>query len=216
MKKLVLSLAAVLTFGLASAQETKFGVKAGVGLTNLAQSGKDSDGVDSPDSKLGVQFGAFAEIKLDDKFAFQPELLFSTQGAKSKESVSSTGYSYSSETKLNFSYINVPLMMKYYATEKFSLEFGPQVGFLMSAKAKTDSSTTILGTTESTSTNEDVKKFYNSTDFGLNIGAGYNFTDNLSAGLRYNLGLSNVYKEQSGEDYKLKNRVISLQLGYRF
>ena len=90
-------------------------------------------------------------------------------------------------------------MAKYYVAKSFSLEAGPQIGFLTSAKIE----------------DEDVKDFVSSTDFSFNFGAGYDFTENLSAGLRYNLGLTNVWDFDGSED-SIKNGVFSVSLGYKF
>ncbi|MCL9806140.1 PorT family protein [Flavobacterium amniphilum] len=185
MKKLVLTVAAVFAFGFANAQETKFGVKGGLNLADW--SGDDADGIDS---KIGFHIGGFAEIKVSDKFAVQPELLYSAQGGKADGG------------KVNVDYINIPVMAKFYATEQFSIEAGPQVGFLMSAKVKPDSGDDV-----------DIKDQLKSTDFGVNVGLGYNFTENVSAGLRYNLGLSNIV-DADGAD--VKNNVFSLSVGYKF
>ena len=185
MKKLLLTAAAVFAFGFANAQETKFGVKAGLNMADL--SGDDTDGIDS---KLAFHVGGFAEIKLTDKFALQPELLYSAQGGKADGG------------KYNFDYINLPVMAKFYITEQFSVEAGPQVGFLVSAKVKPDSGDSV-----------DVKDELKSTDFGFNAGLGYNFTENLSAGVRYNMGLSQVI-DADGVD--AKTSVFSLSVGYKF
>lgn len=193
MKKVLLSAVAVMAFMSVSAQETRFGVKAGANLTTF------TGDVEDLDSKVGFHVGGFAEIKLTDKFAVQPEILFSTQGAKYKE----PGY----EEKTNLSYLNIPVMAKYYVAEKFSLEAGPQIGFLLSAKAKFDG--------DGESGDEDIKDGLKSIDFGVNFGAGYDFTENVSVGLRYNLGLSNISDAEVG-DGKIKNSVFSLSVGYKF
>jgi opacity protein-like surface antigen len=99
-------------------------------------------------------------------------------------------------------YIVVPVMAKFYVADAFSLEAGPQVGFLMSAKLKADGDSV------------DNKDEYNTTDFGLNLGAGYDFTENISAGVRYTLGLSNIAKD-SGSD-KVMNNNFALALAYKF
>jgi hypothetical protein len=198
MKKIMLTAAAVMAFAFSNAQETKFGVKAGV---NLATLGGDAEDVSS---KIGFHVGGFAEFKISDKFAIQPELLFSTQGAK--EEYSEEGFDV--ENKLNLSYLNIPVMAKFYVAEKFSLEAGPQIGFLLSAKSKVESG--------DFSGEVDVKDAYESIDFGVNFGAGYDFTENLSAGIRYNLGLSNIAKTEDGEDFKMNNSVFSLSVGYKF
>ncbi|MFC7774118.1 porin family protein [Flavobacterium sp. GCM10027622] len=185
MKKLLLSVAAVFAFGFANAQETKFGIKAGLNLADW--SGDSTDGIDS---RIAFHVGGFAEFKLSEKFAVQPELLYSSQGGKADAAT------------LNVDYINIPVMAKFYAAEKFSIEAGPQVGFLMSAKIKPDSGE-----------DQDVKDQLKSTDFGVNLGLGYDFTENISANLRYNLGLSQVI-DADGTD--AKNNVFSLSVGYKF
>ena len=185
MKKVLLSAVAVMAFMSVSAQETRFGVKAGLNLSTLTGDAEDAK------SLVGFQVGGFAEIKLTDKFAIQPEVLFSTQGAKFD------GFGGDYKTELN--YINVPVLAKYFITEAFSVEAGPQIGFLVSAKEE----------------GEDIKDFTKSVDFGFNLGAGYNFTENLSVGLRYNLGLSNIIDSEEG-DAKVKNSVFGLSVGYKF
>ncbi|MBS7232296.1 PorT family protein [Flavobacterium psychroterrae] len=202
MKKVLLSAVAVMAFMSVSAQETRFGVKAGANLSTFGGDAEDAK------SLVGFQVGGFAEIKLTDKFAIQPEILFSTQGAKSEES----GLGYSYEDKILLSYLNIPVMAKYYVAEKFSVEAGPQIGFLLSAKDKYEFSDNGM----SDSGKQDVKDNYESIDFGVNFGAGYDFTENLSVGLRYNLGLSNIAKTEDGEDFKMNNSVFSLSVGYKF
>ncbi|OUL62083.1 porin family protein [Flavobacterium sp. AJR] len=203
MKKITLSIVAVLAFGFANAQEVKFGVKGGINLSTF------TGDVENASSKVGFQVGGFAEIKLTEKFSIQPELLYSLQGAKFEES--GEGFSYENTDK--FSYLNIPVMAKYYVAEKFSLEAGPQIGFLLSAKSDFTNTDEFFGTT---SGDEDVKDFYKSIDFGVNFGAGYDFTENLSAGLRYNLGLSNIAENEEGDNGKIKNSVFSLSVGYKF
>ncbi|CAN1516369.1 Outer membrane protein beta-barrel domain containing protein [Flavobacteriaceae bacterium] len=180
MKKIILTAAAVFAFSFANAQDTKYGVKGGLSMSSTSEEGASS--------LLAFHLGGFAEFKISDKFAVQPELLYSAQGAKF------TG------GNLNLNYINIPVMAKYYVADAFSIEAGPQIGFLMSAKAD--------GT--------DVKDGYNSTDFALNLGAGYNLNETMSLGLRYNMGLSNAVKDFEGVSTDSKNSSIQLSFGYKF
>src|SRR5690606_5276050 len=185
MKKLILSAMAVCTFGLVSAQDMNFGVKAGANLSNL------SGDVEDTKSLFGAHIGAFVEFKFTDNMAFQPELLYSMQGAKEEVSETIMGFTANGESTYKLGYLNIPLMFKYYATEALYIEAGPQVGFLMSAKEEWSYSSNVPGD-ENGSGEEDIKEGMKSIDFGLNIGAGYYVTDNLSLGLRYNFGLSNI------------------------
>jgi|TARA_B110000503_G_C6899012_1_gene309914 opacity protein-like surface antigen len=203
MKK-VLFIAVVALFGLGNvnAQEVKFGTKVGLNVSNFTG---DTEGFDS---KIGFNLGAYAEISLSDKLTFQPELLFSTQGASSEDSFENETF----KLTIKANYLNIPLMMKYGLTDKFALEFGPQLGFLLSAKGKAEG--TFDG--QAISEEEDLKDFFKSIDFGLNFGASFDVAENIMIGARYNLGLSNIMDEEDSGDDKVQNAVFSLAVGYRF
>ena len=204
MKKIILSLFALAAMGLsANAQQVvKFGPKAGVNLSNL--SGGDADGLDM---KVGFHIGAFAEIFFTDQFAVQPELLYSTQGAK--------GEILGGDFEAKYDFINIPIMAKYYFTEGLAIEAGPYVGFLMKAEDE------LSGGPASFS--GDVKDERKSIDFGLGFGASYSLDNGFFAGARYSLGLSKLGEENDssepisvglGED--IKNSVIQISVGYKF
>jgi hypothetical protein len=209
MKKVFLTAVAVFGFAFANAQEVKYGAKAGLNLSNFAG---DAEG---NSAKVGFQIGGFAEIKISDKFAIQPELLFSAQGAKEKESYKESGITVTSEDIIKLNYLNIPIMAKYYATEKLYIEAGPQIGLLMSAKSEFKETETFGGLTETISGSADVKKYFNSTDFGLNVGFGYIFTENIGAGVRYTSGLSNIGKD-APSDFKVTNSNIAVSVSYNF
>lgn len=201
MKKIILSSLLLLAFGFTYAQKAEFGMKGGL---NVANQNFDGDGAPPTSSLIGFHIAGFVDIKISDKFSIQPELLYSTQGTKLNWL--SDGVTINS---FKLAYINIPVMAKYYATEKFCLEVGPQIGFLTSAK--------VNGTSDGTTVDVDAKRFYNSTDFGINIGAGYDLTKKISAGIRYNLGLSNIGSNEFVSDGdKITNSVFSLSLGYKF
>jgi len=188
MKKVLFTAIAVLGFTFANAQEgttstggTKFGAKAGLNMSNLT-------GDAETDSKVGFFVGGFAEIKLSDKFAVQPELLYSMLGAKDDDA------------NWDMNYLLIPVMAKYFVTEQLSLEAGPQIGFLMSAKYD----------------GVDVKDFFSSTDLAFNLGAGYDVTEAINVSLRYSLGMSNVLDSDTFGDADAKTSNIGLAVGYKF
>lgn len=191
MKRIILAAMAVMVFGFANAQKTRFGVKGGLNLTTFA-------GGNYYDAKslVGFQVGGFAEIKIIERLSIQPEVLFSTQGAKLDAG------SGDFDSKLN--YINIPVLAKFYITKQFTVEAGPQLGFLVSAK----------------SNGNDAKDAYKSVDTGFNFGVGYNFTENVSVGLRYTVGLANIgdYEVDDFDQYydSPKNSVLALTLAYKF
>lgn len=187
-----------------------FGVKAGLNIADINYAGDyASENNKRSKSKIGMQFGVFAEFEISEKLAFQPELVFSMQGQKVENSDSN----YSSEGTGKYNYLNIPLMGKYYVNENISVQLGPQIGFLMSAN--TDTSTTINGIT--TENSSDVKKDIKSMDFGLNFGAGYKMDNGIAFDLRYNLSLTDIAKERSSNDNgKAKNAVINFTVNYAF
>lgn len=216
MKKVLICAIAIFTFGVASAQEVKFGVKAGVNLATFSGDAVDTD----VSMKPGAHVGGLVEIKFTDKLALQPELLFSMQGAKVTQRGFDGTFTYTDESKENLTYVNVPVLLKYYPVGGFYLEGGPQAGFLVSAKSKVESTETdIDGNLTRTSFEEDSKDFYKTVDFSFNFGAGYDFTPNWFVGARYNIGLTNV--NDLGGAYSIyevdqKNSVLSFSVGYKF
>ncbi|NBW27503.1 MAG: porin family protein [Flavobacteriaceae bacterium] len=180
MKKILLTAVAVFAFSFANAQDTKYGVKGGLNMSNNSSEGSKSI--------TSFHLGVFAQFKMNDKFAIQPELLYSGQGASTDLGT------------VNLNYLNIPVMAKYNVADAFSIEAGPQIGFLMSAK---------FGSL-------DFKDQCNSTDFGFNLGAGYDLNETMSLGLRYTMGLSNVEKDVAGQSNNSKNSNIQLSFGYKF
>ncbi|OXB06256.1 porin family protein [Flavobacterium pectinovorum] len=183
MKKiLLLAVVTVLGFTNVNAQEIKFGVKGGLNFATI--SGDNTKGIDVVTS---FNFGVVSEIPVSDKFSFQPELMYSGQG-----------YSFNDNT-VALSYLNVPLMGKYYVTKGLSVEAGPQIGFLLAAKNE----------------KTDVKDSFNTVDFGVNFGLGYKLENGLNFGVRYNLGLTDI-NNVDNSSFKNKNGVFQVSVGYFF
>jgi hypothetical protein len=202
MKKIILSAIVLFTVGFANAQKVEYGLKGGL---NIANQNFVGTGAPSTNTLTGVNVGAFVEIKILDKISIQPELLYSTQGTKLNLYDSSSNVTINS-FKLN--YINIPVMLKYYAADKFCLEFGPQIGFRTSAK--------VSGTSSGSTVDVDAKQLFKSTDFGINFGAGFDITKKLAIGLRYNLGLSNIGSSDfASNGDKITNSVFSIDLGFK-
>lgn len=193
MKKLLLVIAMVAVGFTANSQDIKFGVKAGLNIANLK--GNDNFKVDS---RTGFHVGGMVNFKLSDAFAIQPELLYSTQGASNK--VAGTDITF------RMDYITLPIMAKYYIVEGFNVQAGPQLGFNINAEVEGNGRTI------------DVKKYLGSEekgfDFGLNFGLGYELPLGLTFDARYNLGLTDIFKENKGD--AVKNSVFQISVGYFF
>ncbi len=191
MMKYLLSVAVIafLTAGTVSAQHVNIGIKGGLNFYNI-----HNDRGASNDTKIGFHAGLLGHIHLARQVAFQPELVFSMQGAKNAAG--------GVNTKLNLGYINVPLLLQYMFDNGFRLQAGPQIGFLISAKSSVGDS------------NTDVKSSLETVEFGLGAGMGYvNPATGLGVDFRYNFGLSNINKD---DVITSTNRGVQIGLFYLF
>lgn len=194
--KRILFVAAFISAGMfVNAQSTKFGVKAGANMYQFG--GSDGSDLESQKMKIGFNLGGFANIALSEQFSVQPELLFSNQGTMQKEG--------DAKVTWNLNYINIPVMAQYNNASGFYAETGPEIGFLMSAKAKYD----IDGDSES----EDIKDSFKGFNFSWGIGAGYKLSSGFGVGARYVLGLSNIIDEG---DAKVTNNGFHVGVFYTF
>lgn len=195
MKKLFLG-AAIAMSSLTFAQQ--FGAKAGVNVSTISD---DSDL--NQKSKVGYYAGVFMNSPIAENFSIQPEVLYNNLGAKLTED--------SETSTLNLDYVTVPVMFQYNATPNFYLEAGPEFGFLVNSKVKSDNEfTEAIG-------NEIYKKDnMNSFNFGLGLGAGYYFTPNIGITARYVAGFTDVTKENSDVTTNAKNRNNTFQAGLAF
>jgi hypothetical protein len=193
----------------------KFGVKAGLNMSNIML--KDDDDTYSDDFKMtpGFRLGATAEFPINDMISFETGLLVSTTGYKSSEEESGMEY----KVKMSNFNVNIPLTVKAgfeVGGAKVYGAVGPYLGVGVSGKVKTEMS--YLGETESETTDvkwgsgdeDDIKRL----DFGLNVGAGIAINA-IEVGLFYDYGLANISAETDG-GFMAKNRVLGLTVGYKF
>lgn len=175
----------------------KIGPKAGMNLSTLSN---DLSVDPSFKMKFGFNVGAVANIRWGQRhlsspvgtgyIGLQPEIQFSTQGAKSS----------GDDLKLN--YIMIPVMVKFYITEKLNIEAGPEFAFLISH----DPDKFILEEAE-----VDLENIKGAKDVLLGIGVGYELENGLSVGARYNLGFSGL-----ADNLPWKNNVIQITLSWLF
>ena len=174
------------------AQDIRFGLKGGFNISNISKSDLNGEPVTS------LQMGGMMEALYSETIALQPEIIFSLQGFDYMEN--------GIQRHFKTTYINVPIMVKYFVFKGISLEGGPQVGFLNTAKL------TIDNPNDSETIN--IKQGLRSNDLSLNLGIGFQFSNGLNFGARYNYGLTNIVGRLS--DDRFKNRVLQCSIGYFF
>jgi Outer membrane protein beta-barrel domain len=171
------------------AQSFQPGIKAGVNISNFT--GGDFNTVEHK-ALIGFHGGGLLRFKFNN-FVVQPEVLFSTQGAKIKDSTFEANY------KIN--YVNIPVMLQYESDGGFYVEAGPQIGFKVSENIP----------------NSSVENFAKSTDLSIALGLGYISKIGLGIGGRYNVGVSKVGDfDASDISPNFKNGVIQISLFWVF
>ena len=215
MKIKLFVVAAFLISIFASAQEVKFGVKGGLNISFLSLSGPIPSG-GSTSSNTGFVIGGVADIKINNKFSMQPELLFSTDGGT---------YQYTNTVDQNSpilanyyqtiktSSIAIPVIAKYNVINDLSIDAGLQISYLLNATSTIDYNAVGYGSivTESTDMTNNQTVFINSSaptnkvtilhdyqlnklNFGLVLGTTYNLKNGVFIQARYNLGLTSFTK----------------------
>jgi hypothetical protein len=188
-----------------NALSPKFGIKGGVNLTNMYV--KD---VSDENMKVGFNAGFFAKLPVTRGFSIQPELLYTSKGAKETYNNFIEGRG---EYRFNLNYIELPVLAVFNVAKNFNLHVGPYISYLAEANIKDLKDN---GTMDEI-TDLDADNF-NRIDYGVAGGLGIDIS-NFTVGARYNYGFREIGKSGSlsGQLTKdSKNSAISLYIGLGF
>ena len=203
MKKTIIALMCmILATGAEMAQKTfTFGPKIGLDYTH--QCGENVN----DESALNYQAGVFMEYRFSNKFAIAPEVVFATHARPKMEWAEWLYHDPAIDVTTTYqtNYINIPVMFKYYATSSLSIDLGPQFGFKVYDKY------TDKWEEGGKEMKEKDNMGHRNFDFGLGLGATYNFNEKVFVQLRYTLGLVPLSKGSNA-----RNGNAQLSIGYRF
>ncbi|NIJ52752.1 porin family protein [Dyadobacter arcticus] len=183
MKKLLFAVALFFSVQAASAQTFSIGPKAGLNISNYTGGDIESDAL------VGYHLGGVLNYGFGKAFSIQPEVLFSTQGAK----VDNGG----TKSDFKISYVTIPVMFKFKSNGGFYFEVGPQAGFRTSTDIP----------------DQTINNFAKNLDLAGAVGIGYQSPIGLGVGVRYVAGVSKVgnFTGQS-IDPDFKNSVIQASI----
>ena len=186
MKKtlLFLSLSLITLVGFSQAR-VEVGLKLGANFSNTDVSDVNTDAITS------FHGGAYGLIKLAN-IGIQPEILWSKQGNEF------TVASLKSETDLT--YVNIPVMIKFYLPLGLNLQAGPQFGILTDAVDETGA---------------DISNTIKNSDLSAALGAGWDAPFGLQVSARYVLGLSDINDDPDPTNTsEIKNSTFQIAIGY--
>lgn len=172
--------------------DISYGIKGGLNYSNLIYEfeGSNNDFLDF-NAKVGFYAGGFINISLSDKFALQPELLYSSQGAKLDIDYSQvlifnqndpTFLENEEDVNVKQSKLLLPILLQYKIGSDFSLFLGPQITYTLNFETEVDSGDELV-----------VSRFQDDDKIGIDVSArlGYKVSENMMIELGYFRGLTN-------------------------
>lgn len=225
MKKWGLLLGCLLS-GMAYAQNVHWGIKGGSNIANFR--------ADFPNQKslMGYYAGGLLEYRLNDKWAIQPEILYSLQGntyAVTWNPTPTGAMSVSYEQTNQLHYINLPVLAKYALLPKWKLEAGVLWGYQVNGETEV----TVTDATGSHTYTSNPPVLFQSyhlgmieephtlsnerrrSDWAWVVGSSYAFHSGVFVQVRYQYGLQTMEKNDL-QDVEVYNNVWQIGLGYTF
>ena len=198
MKKIMLVFILFLPFAL----HAQIGIKAGLNFANVSKASSINSS-----NRSGYHIGLLMAPASKKIISSRTEVLFSRQG-----------YNYKSSTNtgnVDLSYIQMGQLMSINITKYFSLMFGAQTAYLVSAQVDSSNG-------GNNSTENKMMGLMNRVDYGYALGAEVHPFKGIIIGVRYNVSLAKVYKDlqsfqkPSFTSEDAKNNVVQISAGWRF
>ena len=210
--------------GQAHAQQLGAGLRAGVSVSDL-----QNDLVEF-DTRVGVAFGGFAELRFAPWFALLPELQFVGKGSNNEipsqtvvfggDGSQTTQDSASADVTVNYLELLVPfaLILPLHGPLVPRLYVGPTLALELSCRVTYRSGDVLRQSGCAEESTEIGTGFVRtqSFDFGVVLGGGVDIAAGpgaVTTEIRYTLGLTNTNADAGGE-YALYNRDLQFLVGY--
>lgn len=150
---------------------------------------------------IGITGGITSECQFNAHFSLLSELLYMKQGFNDKVMVYETPNDIKSlKYNMAFHCLEIPILAKFKHKTGLNLQVGPQIGLLFKQKTELDKEIQIQSGS---------KRPVNAS---MVMGIGYDTAYGLSFDLRYQLGLTSMYKENNG----FQCRSFYFGVGYKF
>lgn len=177
-----------------TAQSVRFGLKGGVNISSANDEARVADAQVKP--LTGYHAGLLAHIHISPSFALQPEVVYSKEGAKY------TSATYNANTERH--QVNIPVLAQYMFRNGFRLQTGPQLGLVTAVKSDFRNGMEIE------------KNDLATANVAWAFGLGYLTRSGFGVDARFNLGLTDLYKDGVYPGQTAKSRVGQIGIFYQF
>lgn len=184
MKKVLMMLVMTTMATAAFSQTVSLGPKVGLNISNYTGGDFESNAL------VGFHLGGILNLGIGRSFSLQPEVLFSTQGAKIVTN--------SQKKDFKTTYVAIPVMAKFRSAVGLYFEIGPQVSFRTSEDIP----------------DQTIDQFSKNLDLAVGVGVGYQAGFGLGLGARYLAGISKVgdFNQTAAANPDFKNSVVQISL----
>ena len=184
MKKILIMMVMAAASSAAFSQTVSLGPKVGLNISNYTGGDFESNAL------VGFHLGGILNLGIGRSFSLQPEVLFSTQGAKIVTN--------SQKKDFKTTYVAIPVMAKFRSAAGLYFEVGPQVSFRTSEDVP----------------DQTIDQFSKNLDLAVGVGVGYQAGFGLGIGARYLAGISKVgdFNKTAAVNPDFKNSVVQISL----
>ena len=171
-------------------------------------------------SGFGFHLGGFGTYGLSEELKLRAELQLAFRPISNKvdEEFSFLGVTTKQEGKVRNrdSFLLIPLLADYQLNENVSVHGGFSLGFLLGSKQSGEVTTTTDGESETFNVDGNSTAGRNGFELGFMLGGEYRLNEDMSAGLRYMRGLTdlNENNSQGGVTFKSKYNVIAFYVTF--
>ncbi|BDD03634.1 porin family protein [Aureibacter tunicatorum] len=208
MKKILLTALTLLIGCSIAFSQTKISLKASptINTGRVTKNNSADYGITSTGAPFKFVIGPVVDVFFDENYAFNTGILFSTNGYKLQGTHLETNQTFTEN--YDFQYIQIPLTIKLFSNEiANNTKIYTQLGgnFDIKINDNIDSNSILLD-----------KASWVDIDLLIGLGMEYTFDfgNAIFAGISYQRGLIN--NRAGGEDFTVKNDVVSFDIGFTF
>ncbi len=154
-------------------------------------------------NKAGLAGSIYVNRFVTKKIAYQMGLRYMQKGSKRADTKNGIYY------KSVLNYVEIPVSVRYFITEKIDLEGGLSMAYLINAKEDTDGTGLLPANPE-----------FNKVEISGLFGVSYNWSEKLSVGLQFNYSITPARPYSSGYELFMdkgqRNNCLFFSISYSF